>query len=74
MGGEGDIISGTLRTGSSSCVCSAQYHTNAIVVSDFTIVTRKWVKLYKLKVTHSKNVMLATMLKGGLLGMHAHYH
>ena len=54
--------SGTLRTGTSSCVRAAQYHTNAIAVNDFTIATRKWAKLYKLRVrrsvTHSENVIL----------------
>ena len=42
--------SGTLRTGTSSCARAARYHTNAIAVSDFTIATRKWAKLYKHRV------------------------
>ena len=54
--------SGTLRTGTSSCACTARYHTNAIAVSDFIITTRKWAKLYKLRVgwsvTRSENVIL----------------
>jgi len=37
--------SGTLRTGTSSCVRTVRYHTTAIAVSDFTIATRKWAKL-----------------------------
>ena len=43
--------SGTLRIGTGSCARAAQYHTNTIVVSDFTIATRKWAKLCKLSHT-----------------------
>jgi len=57
-----------LRTGTSSCVRATRYHTNAIVVSNFTVATRKWAKLYILRVrqsvTDSENF---TLQKGSLL-------
>jgi len=63
--------SGTLRTGTSSCVRAARYHTNAIAVSDFTIATRKWANLYKHRVrrsvTRSEKCFTFTLQKGSLL-------
>ena len=60
-----------LRTGTSSCARAAQYHTNAIVVSDFTIATRKWAKLYKPRVrrsvTCSEKCFTFSLQKGSLL-------
>ena len=65
------IFSGMLRTGTSSCAHAARYHTNAIVVSDFTIATRKWAKLYKHRirrsVTRSEKFFTFTLQKGSLL-------
>ena len=70
----GLVHSGTLRTGTIGCARAARYRTNAIAVSDFTIVTRKWAKLYELRVrrsvAHSENVILCytlTLQKGSLL-------
>jgi len=55
------FVSGTLRTGTSSCARAVRYHTNAIVVSDFTIATRKWAKL------HQHGVRQSVALKDALL-------
>ena len=64
--------SGTLRTVTTSCARATRYHTNAIALSDFTIATWKWEKLYKLwvrrSVTCSENVILLPCKRGACCG------
>jgi len=68
------FVSGTLRTGTSSCARAVRYHTNAIVVSDFTIATRKWAKLHQHGVRQSvalKDILLLPCRREACWGLYA---